>query len=172
MRISKDIDKLHALLNDNEFQDYVKSFREDNGPYTAEGWAELMVGVFVLKSWLIPVVAHYLSTDRVVDSLADMPVNIESSAIEGPLKLVLAPDITQPELKEWIDVNWAKRIKPLLDELPEKRYTIPKIKRDEAVYQDYLNRKKSGLNAIGISIKYNIHVSTVYRIVSRKKKNS
>lgn len=170
MKSYKDLSKLTSLLSDREFQSYVSAYRESRNR-NAQEWAEKIIGAFVLRSWLLPVVEAYLITGTVNESYIDDPVKVEPGDVDGSPKLVLAHDITQPILKEWIVINWSQKIKPQLETLPEKRNLVPNTTRDESIYQDYINRKKLSLNVVGVAFKNEVHPSTVYRIISRKKKD-
>lgn len=171
MKINDDFAKLRELLHNKEFQEFVRTFREDNAPYSAGGWAEVIVGAFTLRSWLTPVVAHYLESNEFDESRAASPVTIEYEEYPATIKLILASDITQPALKEWIDINWSKQMKPHLDVLPEQRQVVPNIRRENAIYDDYLNRKKLSLTVTGVAVKHGVHSSTVYKIAARRKKD-
>jgi len=172
MAIIDPINELRSLLSDSGFNEFVTSY-DPGGPYTTGEWAGMIVSIFNLKSWIQPVVKHYLESGEIDASLANDPVTVEAADAKnlGEVKLVLAPDITQPELKNFIISKWSTRIKPHLYDLPYNRHTIPAFPElDEAIYQEYLNKHKSGLNNVGIALKYNRSVSTVNRIIRRKKR--
>ncbi len=138
----------------------------------AEGRASYLVQKYKIWSWLSPVVEHYLMTGEVNVELANDPVNLRKDHFAQPLSLVLAPDITQPVLREFITDNWAEVIKPNLNGIPKGRENRPLFPgRDDKVFEDYENRAKTGLTIDGIAMKYSISSRTVNRIVSDRKKS-
>lgn len=170
--ITDPVGRLRSLRSDEKFNEFIDAYAPD-GVYTINEWADMTVGIFGLKSWIQPVVANYIGTGQIDASLADEPVQIESSGAKnlGDTKLVLAPDITQPELKDFINRKWSELIKPHLYDLPYEKHRAPlNTQRNENIYRDYINRKSLVLNIDGIAFRYNISTSTVDRIIASKKK--
>lgn len=164
------IDRFKDLLEDDDFCKFLNEYH--NGAsrvYSASEWAGVVIGVYELKSWLQPVVEHYILNDGAVDaSLASDAVVIEQDGLTSTIKLALSPDITQPELVDFITRNWAKNIKPGLDVLSRQRLRASTIARDKRIYRDYT----AGRNRTELSADYKLGLSTIDRIIALKKKKS
>lgn len=166
------IERIEALKYKPGFFEYVAGLREEHGLSISQAAAQIRVE-FGIKTWLKPVLVHFLESGGEIDStLADEPVKVMKDGVYGPAHLILAQDITQPILKEYITQNWTTTIKPAVSLLPNSRHTLTDFpERDEKIYQEYLNRKKTGRTITGIAYRYNVSESTVKRIVRVKKKS-
>lgn len=164
------IEKIEALKYDAKFPKFIH-FLKSEWKVPEERMASYVMSEFRIKSWLEPVLAHYLETGEIDTTLANEPVQLRRDNVYSDLQLVLAPDITQPILKEYITKNWSKKIKPKVSPFPYERQTVTSFpERDQSILNDYLIRKKLGLTIRGIAYKYSVSESTVKRIVRVKKK--
>lgn len=163
------IDRFKDLLEDDDFCKFLDAYHKGaNHRYSASEWAGIVVGTYELKSWLQPVVEHYILKGVIDASLAVEPVALEQDGPTGIIKLALAPDITQPELVDFITRNWSKNIKPGLDALSRQRLRASTIARDKRIYRDYL----AGHSRTQLSSDCGLGLSTIDRIVALKKKKS
>lgn len=165
------IERIEALKYKPGFFEHVADLQERHGLSVSQTAAQIMAE-YGIKTWLRPVLLHFIETGGEIDpTLADEPVKITKDGIYGPAHLILAQDITQPILKEYITKNWTAKIKPAVSLLPNSRHTPEDFpERDEKIYQEYLERKKTGRTIIGIAYRYNVSESTVKRIVRVKKR--
>lgn len=164
------IERIEALRYDVRFPKFLDFLQRDRILPAKEMAGSIMIE-FNIKSWLEPVLIHFLETDSIDNSLAEAPVRFHRDNVYADLHLVLAPDITQPILKEFITKNWSSSIKPRVSPFPYERHTVASFpERDQKIYETYLNRKKLGLTITGVALRYHVSESTVKRIVRVKKK--
>lgn len=163
------IDKIEALKFDDSYKAYIGKLLRDEDMSLSVVATNLMAE-YRIKSWLKPVVMHFIETDEIDPSLSLEPVRIERDGVYGEAKLVLAHDITQPILKQFINDNWSKRIRPKASLLPKERHTVQMHpERDQAAYLEYVNRRSTGYTIRAIANKYNMSESTLKRIIRSKK---
>lgn len=163
------IERIEALKHDAKLPKFI-DFLQVDGVRPAKEMAGSIMIEFNIKSWLKPVLIHFLETGFIDSSLAEAPVRLHRDNVYADLQLVLAPDITQPILKEFITKNWSSKIKPRVSPFPYERHTVASFPdRDQKIYETYLNRKKLGLTIVGVALMYHVSESTVKRIVRVKK---
>jgi len=162
-----------SLMDDESFRYSVKNAREPEIKAARAVRSFRIMEEYHIPSWLVPVVANYIETNKVEENLIDRPLYVVRT--KTGVVLQLAPDIKQPDLIKYITKHWTSDIEPALDAYEPnriKRLTIqPFPRRDRVVYEDYLNKKLNGLSNTGIAEKHGIDVRTVSRIVKKLKKD-
>lgn len=164
------IDKIEALKFDNSYKVYIgRLLKDEDMPLSTA--ATNVMAEYRIKSWLKPVVMRFIETGKIDPSLSLEPVRVERDGVYGDTKLVLAHDITQPILKQFINDNWSNKIQPKVNVLPKERHTVQlHPERDKKIFDEYLQRHNTGYTVRAIAYKYNVSESTVKRIVRSKKK--
>jgi hypothetical protein len=162
---------LRSLLGDEEFKQAIREARE------SDEFARQVIPSRLLLDHGIPsrywkVIDHYIDTGDLRKDLIQEPVEVVYRKGEGVV-LKLSHDITQPELRQYIDSHWQGEIKFRLDLLAggrRKRLTVqPFPERDRKVLGDHRNKKSTGLTDEAIGAKYGIDARTVRRIVAKYK---
>lgn len=159
------IEKIEALQYEEELFTYVEALQAREG-LSIRQVVPIIMGKYRIRSWLRPVLLHYLQTKTIDASLALEPVGIERESVYGGARLILPHDITQPILKDYITKNWTSKIKPVVNPVANERHTIRQFPdRDQKIYADY----QKGTSVTSIAFKYSISESTVKRIIKFKK---
>lgn len=157
-----------AMLEHNEFKEDLQHFRKLE-EFTRIVNTPRMLLKYGVPSRFLDVLHHYIETNDVDYALVSSPVKVERIKNEGVV-LKLSYDTTQPELKHFIETKFKSDIRPMLEEVarePRKRLTVHNIKRDQAIYVDYLERKPSGQWLVALSMQYSLSKSTIARIIKR-----
>ena len=161
------------------FEEIIKkeSFKEDFKLYgRTDSLSRITLVHFMILRYNLPsrttdMLGYYLETGRVDYSLLREPVKVIRSD-DGSVNLVLSHDITQPELKAFVEKHYSTEIRPLLENLAlrrRRRLTVEDTRRDMSIYASYLNRRSLGLNIQGIALKHHVSKSTVERVVKKMK---
>lgn len=159
-----------AMLEKEEFRQDADEYRSSDefSRITVVGWLIVKYG---LPSRCTEVLRHFLETNEIDYSRMSEPVRVKRLDGEGVV-LSLSHDITQPELKAFIEKRFVTDIRPILEEVSSdrrKRLTVEEVKRDSAIYSDYLNRNTLGLTIQGIALRHSVSKSTVERVIARMK---
>ena len=167
------IESLKYDLSLHPFLNQIAKERElETGEYSAGSITFRVMQKYQIRSWLKPVLANFLDIGVVDASLAEDPVRICKDNAYADTHLVLAHDLTLPILKRYLDDNWTSNIRPRMHPFKTERHTVeafPKLRQD--IYNEYLNKRASGMTIRAIAYKYNVSESTVKRIITVKKKS-
>ena len=160
---------LKSLLGDEGFKASVIEARE------SDEFARQVLPGRIILDYGIPsrfwnVLDHYIDTGELDESLVKEPVRVTYEEGEG-VALKLSHDITQPELRAFIDKHWKDDISPKLSYVGKDRRkrltTQPYVDRDRKVYDDHKSKRVTGLTDEAIGDKYGIDARTVRRIVKK-----
>jgi hypothetical protein len=164
------IDYIKSLLKEEGFIESIKQAKASD-----EFTRQVMPGRVLLdhgiptRFWKM--VDHYIDTGEIDEKLIGDPVSVVST--DRGVVLKLSHDITQPELRAYIDKHWQSDIKLKLELLTgerRRRLTTQRYPdRDRRVYADFSNKANNGLTNEAIAEKHGIDVRTVRRIVDKFK---
>lgn len=172
---ARGLEYVKALLEDEDFQASIKLFRDSENDFACANSASMVLQTYRIPSRYGPVISHYIETSIFDESLIDEPVKVIRTGERGVgVALQLSHDITQPELRAYINDNWSKLIVPVLDSFAsDRRGRLPAstIERDRMIYDAYLNKKHTGYQNKAIAFQFDVSERTVSRVIAESKRD-
>lgn len=147
---------IEAIRRHNEFQRVV------DAPFIAQKYG--------LPTAMNRVIANYIETDSLDDLLVGDYARVDTEGAGVSLKLSF--DINQEQLINFVKTKWSSDIEPELNKKygpREKVYAAYYPKRNEELYQDYLELKKHKRTIAYLMTKYGLSKSQIHKIVKRQK---
>lgn len=161
--------RIEELLESSEFLADIEVSRGHNefqrvvdAPYIAQKYG--------LPTAMTRAIANYIETGYLDDLLVDDYVKVDTEGVGVTLKLSF--DINQEQLINFIKTKWSSDIEPQLNKKygpREKVYAAYYPKRNEELYQDYLELKKHKRTIAYLMTKYELSKSQIHKIVKRQE---
>lgn len=184
---------IEELLNNQTFLNEVEAARSTT-PLARPAMIATILMTFGVPSRYFGFIHHYVETKTIDKKLISEPISVVSDidrtaepTTNDPheewrlmqysdsrgVYLKLSHDVTQPELKKFINDNWTKLIKPRLKRSARDKKRLGYVyypEKDREIYDTYLNRKKLGLTIVAIQYRYGISRNKLNSIKRRQEK--
>lgn len=160
--------RLQQLLQTKEVQDYIHAIRNKD-EFQRIGAVSFFLIKYNILSKYGYLVSNYIENNVFDANLVTEPIKVIQNK-NGSVSLSLSHDVSRSEVDQFLNSHWRSDIKPLLPGFSETvRQETPSTKRDEAIAEDYISKKKTYLTNQGIAIKHSVSLAYVGRVIKRYK---